>query len=165
MHDTIEEAIKKAAESVFRDLKVAGVWQPATTTMKNRFVCDLVAVLCCSKGLDGIVAVSIPSGVAVEIARSSYQDAAGIDGKRTVYEIGRNIAYRAHLGGDTAISMNSVINGLDPKNPAPAPRRIIPFISNHGNLVLEIYLRKHSVFKQAGKDWWNTSSGKTGKPA
>jgi hypothetical protein len=160
MHNLVEESIKASLKAVLCAYKVTGNWQPATTTIERHFLGDYAAILCGAKGLQGVIVISIPRGVAMKIAMLSYSNSTESDALQLIGNIASSSASRLK-NNDVAFMVKGVIAGYDPQFPAPVPRRITPFVSNHGNLVLETYLRRTTILLSQSKDWWINEFDKT----
>ena len=161
MHNDVEDTVKKALESILQEFNVTGTWLPETTTVKKQFFCEFAAILRADKGLEGIIALSIPSGVATMLAKISRSGSIEEDAKKLIDGIAHEMAYRGHTV-NVAFTVNHIIGSADPRYPAPVPRRLLPFVSGPGNLILEVYLRRPSIFGKQGKEWWNISTDKIG---
>jgi hypothetical protein len=162
--DHIDEIFKLALEEALKELNVTGLWQPSTVTLQKRFLTDIAAVICCNKALEGIVALSIPLGVAHKIACSDNPNATSTDAIKLVDKLARAMMNRSRNSSGVAVLMKGIVTSTDLQKPAPTPRRVIPFTTEKGNLALEVYLRKPSFFVKEKLEWWNANLEGNGAP-
>jgi len=153
INENVEEIIKKAVEKSLREVNLNTIWYPSSSTVQRKFIYDLTAILNCNENFDGIIALSLPQGVVYKINKMTQIVSSSIENPISIIDkIGRRIAVCLSKS-NMNFRLSGVISRLSDKYPAPIPRRLIPFVTNQGNMVIEMYLRKSSTFHQ-DNEWW-----------